>query len=178
MRFPERLIGYGVELLRLTEADLELVRYWRNHPSITRYMEYREHITQQMQQNWFIRINNDRNFYATVEWCGQKVGLANLRDIDYQAHCAESGIFFWDEQCLNSLIPFRAHFALHDWGFDNLRLEYAKAHILRDNLRAIRFNRMLGHVLQPGQESVQNQLYLQTRAAYFLSRDRYAHLLE
>ena len=174
---PDRISSYGVSLTRLTAADLELVRHWRNHPSVAQYMEYREHITPAMQQAWFARIDNPFNSYMLVEWNGRKVALTNLKNIDYTAHCAEGGIFFWDPECLNSDVPFRQHFAAYDWYFANLPLEIIHVHILRDNRRAIRFNTLLGCVLQPGQEQVRNQLFHLTREAHASAHERFAHLL-
>lgn len=50
---------YNIRYIRLQEEDIELVRKWRNHPSITKYMVYREEITPEMQKKWFASINNN-----------------------------------------------------------------------------------------------------------------------
>jgi hypothetical protein len=44
---------FDVELHRLQEEDLELVRSWRNEAYISNQMIYRAFISEEMQRNWF-----------------------------------------------------------------------------------------------------------------------------
>ena len=44
------LSQYGVTLKRVTEHDIEEIRYWRNQPFIRNTMQFRKHITKKMQQ--------------------------------------------------------------------------------------------------------------------------------
>lgn len=151
---------YGITLRSLSHSKIELVRHWRNHPSINQYMEYRGHITPEMQEAWFQKISaSDTDFYFIIEYQGRDIGLINIKDISYEKKCGEPGIFVWDSDALNTGVSFLAVFALDDFCMETLGLETVYCHILRSNKRAIRFNKYLGYQLCPGQENLENQLY-------------------
>ncbi len=141
-------------------------------------MNYREYITEEMQIAWFNRINKDHNYYYIVEWQKRSVGVINIKNTSEADKSGEAGVFFWDNECLNSEVPFLASLALYDFTYEILGLKFLWAHILRTNTRTIRYNKHMGFKLQPGQENVENQLYRQTREDYFLWRDRVAPLFE
>ena len=54
---------YGVTLKRVEEQDIELIRKWRNYPSIRKQMGYQKIITKKRQKEWFRKINNKYNYY-------------------------------------------------------------------------------------------------------------------
>lgn len=166
MKSFDKIEKYGVTLRRLTHDKIELVRYWRNDPKISQYMEYREEITPEMQEKWFQRINNEKNYYFIIETEGKEIGLVNLRDIDYENGIAEPGIFIWDDAFLNSTYSYRSSLALFDFGFYELALQKLCGHILSDNKRAIRYNTSLGFKKEEGQEDVLNQSYSLDRTGY------------
>ena len=77
---------FGITFKRLEKNDIELLRQWRNAPSISQYMEYREHITPEMQEEWFESVNNNNNLYFIIEYKGKKIGPTNGKDIDWEKH--------------------------------------------------------------------------------------------
>ena len=153
------LTNYGITLRRLTEEKIELVRQWRNDPKILQYMEFRDYITPEMQQAWFKRINNDNNYYFIIVYEGKEIGLINIRDIDYDKKVGEPGIFIYDDEYLDSDVAMRASLCMGDFIWGDLKLEEAHIHIMRNNIRAIKYNKMFGYKLSDGQENVENQLY-------------------
>lgn len=155
----------NIKLIRLREEDTELVRQWRNSPSISRYMNYREHITPEMQAAWFRSINNEFNLYFIIEYKGGKVGLINAKDIDWEKKTTESGVFFWDEHLQNTQVPLLILMIFAELGMRHLNLS-VYAHILSTNHRARRYNTLLGFQLCEGQENKVNQLYILTRENY------------
>ena len=169
---------YGVTLKRLTKNEIELVRQWRNDPSIAKYMSFRDHITKDMQKKWFASINDDNNFYFIIEVFNKKIGLINIKNVDYSEKMGEGGIFIYDPSYQNDYLPYRASLALCDFSFYQLGLERIKAHILKNNRRAIRYNKSLGYVLQSGQDEKENQLYIQTKEDYEKCSWRIKSILE
>jgi RimJ/RimL family protein N-acetyltransferase len=165
-----KITNYGVTLSRLTEDKIELVRNWRNDPKIVQYMEFKEYITPEMQLNWFNKINNENNFYFIIEYNNEKIGLVNVKDIDYEKKEGEAGIFIYNEDCLNSTISFQVSLCFYDFCFDYLKLDKMIAHILHDNKRAVKFNKMIGFNVLPDQELINNQLYILTAHNYFNKR--------
>jgi UDP-4-amino-4,6-dideoxy-N-acetyl-beta-L-altrosamine N-acetyltransferase len=135
---------YGVILERLTSNDIELVRQWRNDPKISQYMFFREDITPEMQKKWFVSINNDCNFYFIINHNNEKIGLTEIKKIDYKNKIGESGIFIYEEGLLNSLLSYQITLSLLDFAFYTLKLKGVYSTILKSNKRAIRFNKSLG----------------------------------
>lgn len=161
-----KIEGYGVELQQLGPDDIEQVRLWRNQPEVTRYMEFREYITPEMQQRWFESLSSQNDLYFMVSWAGQQIGVTNLKEINHHAKTAEAGIFIVDTMMQNSLIPYAALLVLLDYGFEVLGLEKIMAHILDDNLRAIRFNKSLGFVPTTVVRGGINRFYVLVKADY------------
>ena len=159
--------GYGIELERLTKADIELVRYWRNSERINRFMEFRGYITPEMQEAWFHSIDTPENNYFIIRYNGEKVGLIHGSQLDWKEYVTRNGgIFIWDESLWNTLVPLSAAFLLTEISFIfGMKKTYAK--ILRSNTNSIAFNRQLGYVLAEGQETQENQQYVLTPEAFY-----------
>lgn len=156
---------YGVTLARLQEDDIEIVRSWRNDPEISQFMVFRDHITPEMQVAWFRSIDPLRDFYFVVEVDGEKAGLIDVKRISWETRSGDAGSFY-QKRFHNSIVPFQGSFSGLEFVFDELRLDYLEARTLKDNRRAIRFNTSLGYELQPGQDDVENQLYICTRESF------------
>lgn len=158
---------YGVTLRRLEdETDIELVRQWRNSPEVNQFMFFRDHITPEMQKSWFERINNQMNYYFIIERKHEKIGLANLKGIDYATKKAETGIFIGEEKHRMDLAGVQATAALLDFGFEELKLASLHAHIVPDNIAAISFNKALGFKLK----STEEHLYELTKEDYDIKK--------
>lgn len=166
------LSNYGVTLKRLTQDKIELVRNWRNDPKISKYMEYRKVITPELQQKWFDKINNKYNYYFLIVVDNEEIGLINVRDIDYEKGIAEPGIFIWDDKYINSTYSFKAALCLHDFCFFDLNLKSLVIHVLNDNKRAIQYNKMMGYLLSPNQDTIYNQEYILFPENYIPCRNK------
>lgn len=169
---------YGVNLKRLTLDKIEMVRQWRNNPEISKYMEYREIITPEMQLIWFHKINNENNYYFVIEVGEKEIGLINVRDIDLDNKIGEGGIFINKSDELEPTVAIRAILCLYNFCFEKIKLEKVRAHILRDNKRAIRFNRALGFQLGVGQENEYNQEYIVDKDTYYKCREKLLLLIK
>ena len=155
----------NLRFIKLREEDIELVRQWRNSPSISQFMEFRGHITPENQLEWFRSIHNVHNLYFIIEYENKKVGLINGKNIDWDERTMEVGIFFWDESLYSTPLPVLVSLVFSEMGVVHSNLS-ATARILRTNTRAIRYNHELGFELCEGQENEVNQ-------KYFLSRENY-----
>lgn len=159
----EKLSRYGVTLHLLTHDKIELLRYWRNHPKIQQYMNFKEYITPEMQENWFKKIDaSGRDFYFIIETEGKEIGCINIQNVNIELGEGEPGIFIWDDDYLGTDIPARASMCLGHFIWDVLRLKRLCIHIMKDNKRAIRYNKLFGYKLEAGQETVENQKYILT----------------
>lgn len=151
---------YGVRLVRLQEKDIEMVRNWRNQSDIINYMEYRNFITPEMQILWFKSVNNKNNYYFIIEFEGKQVGLINAKNYDPALGFGEGGIFISDPAYISSFAAVFATLCLLNFMFLKLNVsKISRIRVLRNNERAIHYNKLLGYKLMPGQENVENQLY-------------------
>jgi UDP-4-amino-4,6-dideoxy-N-acetyl-beta-L-altrosamine N-acetyltransferase len=168
---------YDVTLRRIDEDDLKTVRGWRNHPEVVKFMDFQEFITPGMQRRWFQSINNSQNYYFVVEFQGKSLGVTNFKDIDYQKKTAEAGVFYPPEHTVSD-VPFRASLAILDFGFEQLELKSIDAHILKDNKRAIRYNKALGFTKLPDQEAIANQRYTLSYDSYMKNKSNLIKYLQ
>ena len=160
------LISKGnIVFRRLTHSDIELVRKHRNSNDVSQFMEFKEIITPEMQEKWFKTIDNTYNLYFIIEYKGEKIGLINGRDIDWDNNAMETGIFIWDKNYLNTHIPMIAVLIFGELGVMTFGLT-AYARILKSNHRAKRYNKLLGFKICEGQEEKENQLYKMTKETY------------
>lgn len=139
-----QLQRYGVVLDRLAEEHLETVRLWRTSPEISRFMIYRDPITPEMQHAWFASLDPDKDFYFVVEYQGDRCGLANIKSVNWNDKSFSTGIFMTPEYW-GTDVPFRAAFSVSDFAFEDLGLEVNYCQVLKNNARALRFNRALGY---------------------------------
>jgi UDP-4-amino-4,6-dideoxy-N-acetyl-beta-L-altrosamine N-acetyltransferase len=158
-----KLRKYGLTLSRLTQDEIEFVRLKRNSEEVRRYMEFRDEITPEMQQQWFNRINNFDNFYYIIEYNDRKIGLINDKNMDWQARTSESGLFFWDQEYINTFYPVLASLVLLDVGFYYLDWHKSFIHVMQDNPKAMDYVHQIGYKRCDGQDGVQNQLYFLTK---------------
>jgi RimJ/RimL family protein N-acetyltransferase len=167
-----KLTKYGIVLRRLRESDIELVRQWRNSHKITQFMEYRENITPEMQQEWFLSVNNFENFYYIIEYQGNDIGMINSSRVDWSTVSSEGGIFLWDDKYYETFVPVWASLCLLETSFFILGAGKSYIKTLRDNERAKKLNLHLGYELQPGQEEVYNQVYVMTASSFKLQASK------
>lgn len=151
---------YGINLIRIEEKDIELVRQWRNSPMVAAQMEYREYISPEAQKEWFRRINNKYNYYFIIEFEGQQVGLVNAKDCYREQGFGEGGIFMADEKYIGSMAFSFATLCMLNFFIIKAKMaERSRAHVLKTNLKVIQYNKLLGYKLLPGQEHIENQVY-------------------
>jgi RimJ/RimL family protein N-acetyltransferase len=127
----------NIQYVRLKEGDIELVRKWRNHPSIKKNMVYREHITPEMQKKWFASINNNDNLYFIIEYKGKQIGLINGKDINWDDRSFETGIFIWNKHYRTSHIPILCSMILAEVGLNIWNIK-PRATILKSNEQALK----------------------------------------
>ena len=84
---------YEVKLTRLTLADIELVRKWRNSSFVNSKMLLSKKITKEEQLNWFQKIDNAFNYYFIIEFEQEKVGLISAKNFNPDFGFGEGGIF-------------------------------------------------------------------------------------
>lgn len=140
---------YGLTYSRVTEQDLETLRYWRNQSFIRSTMQFKDYITPLMQKKWFQNINNKYNYYFIIHHNHKKIGLINCKDASANSKVAEGGIFIWDTQYWGTSIPVFASLTMLQAVFDVFQSgEASEATVACDNKVALDFNLKLGYEIK------------------------------
>lgn len=135
---------FGITFKRLTVAQLEMVRQWRNSDDVRPYMQHQSVISESDQLKWFRSIDNSANYYFVVCVDESPLGIFNLKNVDLIAHSAETGSFLKDRSIWETGIGVRASLLLLYFAFDILELEYLYCEVLSVNSKMIHYNKQLG----------------------------------
>ncbi len=139
-----KISNYGLELISMTESDLEMVRNWRNQPDVAEQMFFQEEVSEEMQQKWFNSLD-DTSVYLIIQKDGEKIGVINLKQINWRTRVGEAGIFIGDSAYRNSAAPIQAVFAMMDAFFFEFNFTKLRATVRQDNADGIDFNLQLGY---------------------------------
>lgn len=121
-----------------------------------------------MQLHWFKNLDESCNYYFIIKDKEMKIGVVNLKEIDWIKKEAEAGIFIGDENYLNSLSPILATICIMEFAFEELKLQSLKAKIAVANLKAILFNESIGYIKDNSQ--LENDFhYYSTNEKLFIS---------
>jgi UDP-4-amino-4,6-dideoxy-N-acetyl-beta-L-altrosamine N-acetyltransferase len=73
----------SIQLRKIKEEDLEMLRIWRMSPEVTKYLYTDPVITEADQIKWYERIKNDESLrYWIINYNGNDIGLLSLTGID------------------------------------------------------------------------------------------------
>jgi RimJ/RimL family protein N-acetyltransferase len=161
-----KFFKYGITLERLREEDIELVRQWRNSDAVRLNMKYQDIITLEKQHEWFNSINNVNFHYVMIQYQGEKIGLLNDKNIDWEARTSETGIFIGRPEFYHTFVPYLVSTTGIETLFYFMGWKKQYAHVLRTNTNAIQYNLALGYKLCEGQEGVDHQRYELTRESF------------
>jgi hypothetical protein len=157
---------YGITLERLKEEDIELVRQWRNSDAVRLNMNFREIISPEQQMKWFESINTVSYHYVLIHYQGEKIGLLNDKNIDWEARTSETGIFIGRPEFFHTYVPYLVSVAGIETLFYFFNWKKQFAHVMRSNANAVRYNLELGYRLCEGQEETEYQLYELTKESF------------
>jgi len=163
-----RFARYGVELARLTRADVETVRQWRNSDWVRPYSRFQRLIEPAEQQRWFDRLDPACDWYFCARQGGAPFALFDVKAVDWTVRRGEAGGFVGDPSFIGRPEPALATLALMDFAFFVLDLHALDARYRADLRRIVRFNEQLGY------EVVERTVdgFLRAR----ISRERYLSL--
>ncbi len=164
-----RVEKYGITLRRLTEDDIELVRFHRNSDFIRSKMFYQKIISKEEQKAWFESINNDWNYYFLIDYKDKTVGLVHGTIESYEERNARGGLFIWDEVALNSHLPVLASVCTTDLTFFIMEMERTTAEVRMDNQVAVDYNLSFGYTILETNEEERKVFMELTRENYVTS---------
>jgi RimJ/RimL family protein N-acetyltransferase len=153
-------LKYNIRLKKILKSDVELIRSWRNSDYVKQFMVFQDFILPRMQEEWYLKVNNDHNFYFLILNRNIHIGLANIKDINSELSTGEWGIFLSSPKFLNSGLGIKSTFLLLDFAFKELQLCSLYSTTLTSNLSARNFGRKIGvKVLENDNKVIKGILY-------------------
>lgn len=168
----------GIKIERLKASDIELVRQWRNSAFVRQHMNFREHITPEMQLEWFRSIDNFNNFYFILHFKDLKVGLGDIKNVDWDDSSGEAGVFIAEKNYLSSFLPVVGALTLSELVFKIFKLKRIYSQIRIDNKRAMKFNKLFGYKRVEGEEGKDSQLHYLTGESFFKATRKFFLLMK
>lgn len=170
-----KISNYGLELISITQSDLEIVRNWRNQPDVSEFMFFQEAISPEMQLKWFNSLG-DSSLYFLIHKEGEKIGVVNVKDINWRTRVGEAGIYIGDSTYRNSAVPMQAVFAMMDAFFFEFNFTKLKATVKQGNEDGIDFNLQLGYRIE-SKDNERVKLYI-SKSLYQAARTKFIPVLE
>lgn len=151
----------GVALREITEADLELVRQWRNDPEIAQYMLTQQYISEAQQLRWFASISGARDQqHFLILYKQQAIGVTNVKapagSLLANQKQLETGLYIGEQRFRGSFLAFCPALTLHDYCFLTLSCHTLTATVLPSNQAALRFNQRLGYKVWSPSSQMEN----------------------
>lgn len=161
---------FDIKLKRLTSRDIELVRNWRNSDFVRSRMLITNEITPEDQIKWFQSIDNSLNYYFLIEFEGKYVGVINAKNFSSETGFGEGGIFIGEPVYESSFAAVYASLCLLNFVFYGLEtIQKSRIRIVKNNERAIQYNKLLGYQLMKEQRD-ENSLLFELTKEDFLTK--------
>ena len=129
----------------MTDADLERVFFWRNHPSIRSHMFTQHEITWEEHRAWWKSVRSSSEFASFIfEWECKPLGYVAFSEIATKASTATWGFYTAPDapRGTGSLMSLAAM----DMGFGPLGLRKINAEVLGRNTASQRLHESFGFV--------------------------------
>ena len=135
---------FGITFKPLSEANLEMVRIWRNSDDVRLFMQYQEIITPEQQQTWFQQLDKSTNYYYVTYQNEIPFGLYNIKDVDFNIGIGEPGVFLKSRDIWETDCSIRGSIAILKFAFEILKLNTLKCHVLKNNKKVLVYNQQMG----------------------------------
>lgn len=135
----------NISLKKVTDNEIEQIRYWRMMPDITKYMYTDPIITSDQQVEWYKKIsNNPTTRYWVIVVEGINIGVLNLNYIDYlNKHCCW-GYYIADQTFKGKGIAGIIEYNIYEYVFNELRMNKLWCEVFSSNDRVIEIHKRFG----------------------------------
>lgn len=160
-----RLMGeddpYTLRFMQI--SDLDMVRSWRNHPSVRDYMFQQYEIGAEEHRQWFDRKNQDENdFLLIFEKDREPIGFLHLAIKSFDT--VEWGFYLAPtmQGGLGNIFGQKAV----EYCFHTLKAKFIHGEVLMDNVRSQRFHEKLGFIKEKDGQKRNSYYYVLDREQY------------
>lgn len=134
-----------LKLEELRSDHLELVRIWRNSPSVSDYMYSSNYISSKDQKKWFQRVSkDDSKKYWMIYFNNDPIGVINLYDIDVIHKKAKWAYYIGDNNYRGKGIARTLECNIYDYVFNTLKLNKLSCEVFKTNEKVISIHQKFG----------------------------------
>ncbi len=134
-----------IKLNRLTKADIEMVRNWRNSKEVAKYMYTENEISSEQQANWFESIKDREDcIYWIIEYDGKKLGLASLTGINQTLQSCYWAFYLGDQSVRGAGIGSKIEYNVLSYVFEKLELNKLRCEVFVENDMVIKMHEKFG----------------------------------
>jgi UDP-4-amino-4,6-dideoxy-N-acetyl-beta-L-altrosamine N-acetyltransferase len=125
-------------ILDASDELLEMVRNWRNNPSVSQYMITNHDISPEEHRLWIENLRTKTTAKAwVIRFDGKPVGVVSLTNINFKEHTAEWGFYIAEESARGRGMGSKVLYQLLNYVFDTLRLQTLRTMVLGNNPLAL-----------------------------------------
>ncbi|MCY2686955.1 UDP-4-amino-4,6-dideoxy-N-acetyl-beta-L-altrosamine N-acetyltransferase [Salinimicrobium sp. TH3] len=134
-----------INFTEVKEADLEMIRQWRNSPEVGQYMYTDNEISAVQQKKWFDKISLEENSrYWVIEFQKKKLGLVYLVHIDFKHSKCFWGFYLGDTSIRGKGIGAKVEYKVLEYVFEELKLNKLCGEVLSFNEKVIKMHEKFG----------------------------------
>lgn len=164
-----------VSIQPICKNDIEQIRNWRNSDRIRSTTLSKNHITKEMQNSWFLNLENRMDYVFKIQLNSTFIGVASSKIIDTKETIMQPSIYIG-----NSLYDGKGYgvsgiILINDFCFDFLNSSKLIINILKSNLAAIRFNESVGYKISSEEKGFVT--YSLSPDDYYRSRNKIMKLI-
>lgn len=139
----------SLELKKIQEKDLELVRKWRTSPEVAKYMYTSPKITKKEQLDWFNKIKNDQTkIYWVIHFEKKPIGVINFYDIDPVNRNAFWAYYIADMNVRGKGIGKALELTILSVAFNELKLHKLSCEVFSWNEKVIKIHEKYGSKIE------------------------------
>ncbi len=148
----------NTELRSLMEADLEMVRKWRNDLNVNRHLLHRGHILPEMQVKWFNELDCRDSLYLVASENGIPFGLIYATDIDWEGRSFWGNIIVGHTDYRDGHLPVKCIVMLMWYFFKELDFKVCYSKVSTENRAAVELNRRLGFEFMSSLDGIRTEI--------------------
>ena len=138
-----------LELVNIKQEDLSLIMNWRMLPEVTKYMYTDPKLTLDTQIAWYNSLEEDKTSkYWIIKMDGIKIGVINLRDIDYINRRCTWGYYIGDTSFRGRGIATLLECNMYDYVFEKLGLNKFWCEVFTFNEKVISIHEKFGSIVE------------------------------
>lgn len=150
----QTIVSNNLSLVPLTEDKIELLRQWRNDTENNQFLIYREHISEEQQKQWWKKNQLNDNYQCFfICYQDEEVGYTELKHINKEEGTAEYGIVITSLKYRDTPISIKTALMMFNYA-STIGLKTIWAVVLKNNPRALNFNKHLGYAVTKESEEV------------------------